>query len=271
MNLSDYRFVLDRMLAENYPMPLYVTYHKKEATASGTSTPSYHPTDYPVTSQENVWLSHLKLACNNEMRPMVREIWMKKVADAASRYGIMKDIESVTAYVEKLRTKVAGIETQSDYEKAKDWLFKNAEFLDTDTAAAVSEHLQQVAKKLGHVLSMTEQYRLDELSGRDPMTPEIMKQVDARLHKLATGSVYTSNQFLCLPVEAVQEYLPDLMKTASLGMNVMPPQRFGKIAETLGVPEAEVLDTLMGIHGEQPIHSDYGCPLEINDEVLAKL
>lgn len=117
MNVSDYRFVLDRMFAENYPIPPYVTC-KKEAGAEDLSDLSDHPNEYPVTSQENVWLSHLKLACNSTLRPVIRDVQMRKIASAAERYGISQDLKNVSDYVEGLRTKVAGIETQSDYEKA---------------------------------------------------------------------------------------------------------------------------------------------------------
>jgi hypothetical protein len=257
------------MLIEGFEIPSYVTYCRKEAGLS--SQADYNPTDYPIIGQENVWLSRLKLACAEDMRPLTREIWVKKIATVAERYGITHDLDAAVAYVERLRTKEAGIETLSDYAKARDWLFKNAEHIDPDTAATLSGHLQSVSVKIGYIPLLTEKYRLDELSGHDPDTPEVLEFVESHIHKLASGSVYTAEQFRCLPVSAVEEYLPDLLKTASLGMNVMEPHRFGKVAETLCESDADVLDTLMQIHGETPIHSEYGAPVEINDEILAVL
>jgi hypothetical protein len=271
VNITHFPFVLDRMVAEGYPIPSYVSYGKKEAGLSKSSVPSWHPTDYPINSQENVWLSQLKLACDIDLRPLTRQIALKKVADAAERYGITRDLEQVASYVEGLRTKTAGMDTLSDYEKARDWLFDNAEYLDGETAAALSDHLQSAAIKLGHLPSLTEQYRLAELGGRDPIMPEILAFAESHLHKLASGSVYTTGQFRCLPVDAVRDILPDLLKTASLGMAVIEPQRFGKVAETLCESDADALDSLMRIYGEEPVHSEYGLPVEISDRVLAKL
>jgi hypothetical protein len=271
MRISNDKFVLDRMLAEGHPIPSYIGYGQKEAAFRSSVAPSYHADDFDLTSQENVWLSHLKLACAEAMRPLTREIWQKKIAAAAERYGMTKDLDRVTEYVQQLREKNAGIETQADYEKARDWLFKNAEDIDRDTAANLSEHLQQAAIKIGHIPSLTEQYQLDEIAGRDPMTPEVQQYVEDHIHKLASGSVYTSGQFRCLSVDEVQEYLPELMKTASLGLGILSPQRFGKVAETLNPSQADMLDTLMSLHGERPIHGDYGVPVDICDEVLAWL
>jgi len=271
MTVSNYKFFLDRMIAEGFPIPSYVTYGRKEAGLSESSHPSYHPDDYPTNCRENVWLSRMKLACDTDMRPLTRRIILKKVADAAERYGITRDLEHAATYVERLRTKVAGIATLSDYEKARDWLFDNAESLDEETTAALSDHLKSAAVKLGHIPSLTEQYRLDKSAGDDPDTPEILAFVESHLHKLASGSVYTTDQFRCLPVREVREYLPDLLKTASLGLNVIEPHRFGKVAETLCESDADVLDALMRLHGEVPVHCEYGVPVEINDQVLANL
>ena len=271
VNITHFSFVLDRMVAEGFSIPEYVTYGSKTAGLSESSAPSFHPKDYPMNSRENVWLSHLKLACDADLRPLTRQILLKKVADAAERYGITRDLKQAAGYVEGLHSKVAGMETVSDYEKARDWFFDNAESLDGETATVLSDHLKSAAVKLGHVPSLTEQYRLDALGGRDPHTPEILAAAESHLHKLASGSVYTTGQFRCLPVDAVRDILPDLLKTASLGMEVMEPQRFGKVAETLCESDADVLDTLMRMHGEKPVHCEYGLPVEISDRVLANL
>jgi len=270
--MSDYRFVLDKMLAEGQSVPSYVSYGKKEAGSKNTALPCYDPSDYPITSQENVWLSHLKLASQKEeLHPLLYDSLTSKVAAAAERYGMAEDLNRVSDYVTRLRTKKAGIETQADYEKAKNWLFKNAEYLDQETATLLVDQLNNASVKLGCIPSWEEQYHLDEIAGRDPVTPEVQRYVDDNIHKLASGSVYTSDQFRCLSVAEVNEYLPDLMKTASLGFHTLIPERFGKIAESLNESQADLLDAMMQARGQQPIHSDYGCPIEINDAVLAAL
>jgi hypothetical protein len=131
--------------------------------------------------------------------------------------------------------------------------------------------LNQQSSERFRIPSLTEQYQLDEIAGRDPMTPEVQQYVEDHIHKLASGSVYTSEQFRRLPVDEVQQYLPELMKTASLGLGILSPQRFGKLAETLSPSQADMLDTLMNHHGERPIHCDYGTPVEVSDEILAGL
>lgn len=257
MNLH---FVLDNMQASGHPIPGYVHYRKKAASDSGKR----------LDGREELWLEAVKLACTS-MRPLEKEIRFHKIAAVADRYGIRNDIDAAVAYIDQLENRREGIRTASDFRKAADWLERHADTLAPEVRASVANHLLEQAVKVGHVTSLTERFRWNEWSGRDPYTDDVRTLAEKNLHKLATGSVYRTDQFDVLSVEELQELLPDLLKTASLGMNVFQADRIGKTASTLPEHEARILENLLESHGQSPVHSDFGSPVEISDEILATL
>lgn len=255
------------MRASGHPFPEYIRFDLKEADSNA---PSYDPEELRVDSRANVWLSAVKLACL-PLRPLERSLVERKITDAAIRYGIPDDVNHAVSTVKELNAKVAGIETTTDYVKARDWFFANAPALDDELREKLADYLGERAEKVGHLPSLVERYRLDELSGRDPLTETVRQFAERNLHKLATGAVYRTDQFAVLPVDRVEECLPDLLRTASLGMNVIAPERIGKVASHLAEPEALVLESLLASYGQEPVHHDRNNPVEINDEILAAL
>jgi len=270
--MSEFSFLLDQLRATGFRFPEYITFATKTADQkeTGEIAPSYHPTDLETGSRENVWLSSVKLAAM-PLRPLQREFLHKKIADAAFRYGIESDLEKVSEAIQNFRQKTAGIETVTDYEIARDWFFKNAGYMEGELRTRLADHLLEQAKKLGHVPSLLEKVQINEAAGRDPVTDEVRQFAEQNLHKLANGSVYRTDQFGCLTPETVREYLPHLLREASLGMNVIEPHRFGKVASLLPEHEATVLDALLGAQGEFPVHREKNLPVEIGDDVLAAL
>jgi hypothetical protein len=135
----------------------------------------------------------------------------------------------------------------------------------------LADHLLDQAEKLGYIPSLLEKVQINEAAGRDRDTEEVYQLAEQNLHKLANGSLWRTDQFDCLSPETVQEYLPHLLRQASLGMNVIEPHRFGKVASLLPEHEAAVLDALLNAQGEYPVHREQNLPVEINDTVLATL
>ena len=269
--MSDFYFILDQMRASGFPFPEYIRFDPKTAeNESSEETPSYHSTELKLVGRANVWLSAVKLACL-ALQPLKKKLLTKKVADAAFRYGIENDVEQALTTVRNLQTKTAGIATLSDYGRGKDWLFENADQLDQDIRIRLADHLLDQAVKLGHVPSLLEKYRLDEIAGRDPETGDVHRFAKKNLHKLANGSVFRTDQFGVLPITEIEEYLPRLLKTASLEMNVVEPHRLGKIAATLPEHEADVLESLMLRYNQDPVFCDRDNPIEISDTDLAEL
>jgi len=85
--------------------------------------------------------------------------------------------------------------------------------------------LFEKAAELGYVPSLSEKCLLLQIAERNPITQEVQKLAEASVHKLATGTHYATDQFKVLPFAEVKEVLPDLAKTASLGMFVLHPIR----------------------------------------------
>ena len=258
MNLP---FVLDSMQRTGHPIPVYVHYRMKAATASESGFSD---------EREKVWLDAVKLACT-PMRPLEKEIRLQKIAAVADRYGIRKEIDSAIAYVDRLENRREGIRTAVDFRKAADWFRRYADTLDPAVRASIANHLLDQCVKIGHVPSLTEQFQWNEWAGHDPYSDEQRSFAKRNLHKLASGSVYRTDQFSCLGTDEVREVLPDLLRTASLGMNVIEPNRLGKTASALPEHEARILEILLESHCQSPVHSDYGAPVEINDRILATL
>ena len=270
--MGEFSFLLDQLRATAFRFPEYISFAMKTADRkeTGDVEPSYDPDDLDTGSRENVWLSAVKLAAM-PLRPLQRELLGKKIADAAFRYGIEADLEKVVAAIQNLRRKTAGIETVTDYEIARDWLLKNAEYLPGEVRTRLADHLLEQAVKLGHIPSLLEKVQINEAAGRDPVTDEVRLLAERNLHKLANGSFWRTDQFKCLSPETVREYLPHLLHEASLGMNVMEPHRLGKTASLLSEHEASVLDALLNAQGQFPVHREINLPVEIDDAVLAAL
>jgi hypothetical protein len=263
MNLD---YVLDTMTTTGYPIPEYVHYRTKDGAVSRASDTD----DDILDSREKVWLAAVKLACT-PMPPFQHDLLFKKIAVAASRYGIHSETDEAVRYVERLGTRIDGIRTITDFEKAATWLRKYAAILEDDVRVELANHLLDKTTKLGHVLSMAERFELNEWAGRDPYTPEVRELAERHLHKLASGNIYRTDQFTALSLTELQEVLPDLAKTASLGMDMIEPRRLGKCATALPEHQAAILDILLTTHGQEPAHSDAGAPIEINDAILAAL
>lgn len=255
------------MAATGYRFPDYVHYKRKSAALDETE-PDF---DLSVLdSREKVWLSAIKLACT-PMRPLERNLFEQKTASAAVRYGIEPDIRQAVEFVGRLEKRKDRIRDRDDFQKAAAWLDRYAGQLAPDVRAALASHLLEETVKVGHVPSLSEKFQWDQWAGRDPYTEEIREFAQRNLHKLATGNVYTSDQFSCLSVEEIRDCLPDLLKTASLGMDVIEPSRFGKTAGTLPEHEARILDELLASHGQTPVHSEFGAPIVIDDTILSSL
>lgn len=255
------------MNATGYPIPEYVHYKRKEATAADRSG---SPEEPDRDGREAIWLDAVELACT-PMRPLERDILRRKNATLADRYGIRGEIDNAIAYVEGLGRRGDGIRTVSDFRKAAAWLEKYADILDADVRTRLVDHLQEQSVKLGHLPTLTEKFQWDRWAGRDPLTGEVREFAENNLHKLATGSVFRTDQFAVLSTDEMRECLPDMLKAASLGMDVIQPDRIGKTASALPERDARILEALLESHGQSPVHSDYGAPVEINDAVLAAL
>lgn len=263
MNLA---YVLDCMTATGYPVPGYVHYRKNAAASAGVPD-----TDESVLdSREKVWLAAVKLACT-PMRKLRRNILFHKIAAAASRYGVRRDTEDAVAWVDRLGNRTDGIRTPGDFQKAADWLRRYADRLDPDVRVKLAEHLLDGTAGIGHVLSLSERFELDEWAGRDPCSPELRDLAERNLHKLASGNVYRTDQFAAIPLADLRDSLPDLAKIASLGMNVADPMRLAQGASALTEKEATIVDALFDLHGQRPVHSEIGAPVVIDDAILASL
>lgn len=261
----DLHFVLDSMQRTGYPIPEYVNYKRKIAADSVGGF-----RDGVLDSRENVWLSAITLACT-PLRPLEKEIRTRKIAAAAQRYGIRPEIDEAVAFAGRLENRRDGIQTRADFRKAADWLHRYADSLAPEVRASLATHLLEQSVKVGYLPSLAEKYDWDEWAGRDPHTDQLRELAEMNLHKLATGNVYRTDQFVPLNADEMRECLPDLLKTASLGMDVIQPQRVGKFAAMLPEREAEILERLLESHGQFPVHSDFGAPVEIDDRVLATL
>jgi hypothetical protein len=269
--MSDFRFILDKMSAAGFTMPQYVGYDKKTASAEGREPASYENKSFPIDSQENVWLSAVKLACDKIMPVWERDIYSKRVYDAAEHYGITADLEKAAEFIVKSETEPHVIRTEDDWRKAQSWLIKNAEYLDPRITIKLANYLLDTTEGVGYIPSLIEQFDLREMAGRNPMTPELQKFAEQNLHRLANGTYYRTDQFALLDYDEVNEIMPDLMKTASLGMTVLQPDAFAKAASEADEAHADLLEHLLGQHGQHPIHSERGLPVEINDRILAEL
>ena len=257
------KFVLDTMEESGFPIPEYVS--EKQADVSVTEY-----SNISIDSRANVWLSAVKLACG-EFLPTVRASYCKEVMEAAQRYGIDGQVKDATAFVERMDIDPQQICTETDWRRTKDWLKKNAQYMDEGLREGIVDHLFEKAAELGYIPMLSEKCDLLQIAGRDPITPEIQKLAEESSHKLASGTHYTTDQFEALPFAEVEELLPDLMKKASLGMGVLQPRLFAKVAETADRNTAMVLDALLRKHGQAPVLDEKELPLEINEAVLARL
>jgi hypothetical protein len=269
--MSDFRFILDKMSVAGFAMPSYVGYDKKTASAEGREPASYENRSFPIDSQENVWLSAVKLACDKTMPAWERDIYSKRVYDAAEHYGIRADLDKAAEFIVKSETEPHTVRTENDWQKAQSWLIKNAGYLDPRITIKLANYLLDTAGRVGRVLSLLDQFDLREMAGRNPMTPELQKFAEQNLHRLANGTYYRTDQFASLTYDEVNEIMPDLVKTASLGMPVLQPDAFAKAASEADEAHANILEHLLTQHGQYPVHSERGLPVEINDRILAEL
>jgi len=229
-----------------------------------------HPSGISINSQENVWLSAIKLACS-DLLPAVRASYQKQVSDAAKRYGILEDIKAAAAFIEEMDSKPRQIQTEYDWKQAKDWLQKNADYLDISLREGIVDHLFEKAAAMNYVPSLSERCALLQLAQRDPFIPEVQKLAEESIHKLASGKNYTTEQFSALPYEEVQRLLPDLVKRASFEMPKIHPRLFAKVAEEADMNTAIVLDALFQKHGQTPLYDESVLPVEVSDAILARL
>ena len=274
----DLHYVLDRMQATGFPVPAYVT--AKEAAAAPVS---YEATEFPLDNQGDVWLTSVKMACSDplfdfENKPtldshqVVRQVWYEKIASAADRYGIKKDVlEAVQFIGDRIRKSATGVRTHDDLRKVANWLQQNKGALDLDIRSKLVDGLFEKAAELDYNPSMAEQAAWCSFADRPFESEELRKYAEDHLHKLASGSVYRSDQFAALDVDEVGECLPDLLKVASFGHRVIEPTLFGRAAEKLSERDAVLLDVLMQKHGAYAVHTSYGAPIEISDKILASL
>lgn len=257
------------MDATGYPIPEYVNYKTKLAAAAEDSVPS-ESDEFVLDSREKVWLAAVKLACLS-LRPLQKELLQRKIADAADRYGIRDDIDEASDFVRRSSERSEGIRTLEDFQKAASWLERYAEHLPLDVRASLAGYLLQQSVKLGYVPSLSQEFQWNQWSGHDPYTEPLRRYAQENLHKLATGNVYRTDQFANLSLDELQECLPELLKTASLGMNAIQPDRLAKTAAGMSFRQAEVLDAILYSHGQTPVHRTCGLPLAIDDATLAAL
>ena len=133
------------------------------------------------------------------------------------------------------------------------------------------DHLETKEAEFGYTPSLPEIYERREHRGLDPITEEMEKFADAHLYALASGKVYSVSQFEALPKEELQNYLPDLVKTASLGTGIIIPSLLGESAARMAEHDAIVIDALMKKHAQAPLNDRRRAAIEINDAVLAAI
>ena len=133
------------------------------------------------------------------------------------------------------------------------------------------DHLFEKAAEMNYISSLSERCDLLQIAQRDPLIPEVQKLAEESIHKLASGTHYTTEQFAALPFEEVQELLPDLVKRASFEMPRIHPKLLASTAETADVNTAVVLDALLQKHGQMPLYDASSLPVEISDAILANL
>jgi hypothetical protein len=264
--MAGFEYILDRMRSKGFQMPGYVG----QKTADTQSGASYHSSELKFDSQENVWLSAVKIACLS-CSGFERGIYTQRLYDAADRYRIRGDIEKAAAFIRGTENEKQDILTESDWHKAALWLHKNASFMQESDRRAAADCLMMKSAEIGYVPSLAEKYTLDKLAGRNPVSDDIRRLADDNLHKLASGSVYRTDQFESLPYKEVHDFLPDLMRQASFGLPVLQPSLFARAAVQADEVQADVLDKLMRKHGQVPVHSARHLPVEINDQILAAL
>jgi hypothetical protein len=229
-----------------------------------------NPSGISINSQENVWLSAIKLACDDFL-PAVRASYQKQVTDAASRYGILGDIKAASAFIDGMEKDPQQIRTEFDWKQTKEWLVKNADYLELSIREGMVDHLFEKAAEMNYVPSLSERCDLLQVAEREPLTSEVQKLAEQNIHKLASGTHYTTDHFAALPFAEVQDLLPDLVKKASFEMPVIHPRLFAKTAATADANTAVVLDALLRKHGQVPLHNDSNLPVEINDAILSRL
>ena len=256
------QFILDTMQESGFVIPAYV--RAKQASVTDDSN------DIRIDGQGSVWLSAVKLACG-EYLPAVKAAYQKRVTDAATRYGILDHIKEASAFIERMDIDPQQIRTEHDWKRTKGWLEKNAEFMDEGLREGIVDHLFQKASELGYTPLLSEKCVLLQIAGRDPFTEDVRQMAEEGIHKLASGKYYTTDQFESLPFEEVEALLPELVKQASLGIPMLHATLFAKVAENADENSAIVLDALLQKYGQMPIMDAQDFPLEINDEMLAKL
>jgi hypothetical protein len=260
--------ILDKLTATGFPLPKYLTYGQKTA-GNPAVLPSYDGNEFELTSKENVYLCAIKAACMEDR--FKHDLFIHRAKLAADRYGNRADVDRVLEKIAAMEDEPAHIRTEEDWQKAYDFLFKNAELLDNDIVQGLADLLLKKTAEVRHIPMMEETYSLRKLAGLPLDTPELQAYADKFFHKLANGSFYYSHQFSRLPVDEVRIHLPDLLKSASFEMNVINPNLFGRAAEKLEPLEADILSILMEKVGELPVREERDLPVEINDEVLAQL
>jgi len=203
-------YVLDAMREFGFPIPNYVGTKQ----AGGEEVVADNPSGIRMNSQENVWRSAIKLACSDFL-PAVHASYQKQVTDAARRYGILEDIKSASAFMDTMESAPRQIRTEYDWKQTKDWLQNNADHLEISLREGMVDHLFAKAAEMNYIPSLSERCDLLQIAQRDPLIPEVQKLAEESIHKLASGTHYTTGQFAALPFEEVQELLPDLVKRAS--------------------------------------------------------
>jgi len=256
---------LDTLEASGFTIPEYV--RAKQADGEEITDNS---NDIRIDSQANVWLSAVKLACS-DLPAARRERELQYVYDAAQRYRILDEVKAASAFIEKMDVDPQQIRTEGDWQRTRDWLHKNAQYLDLPIREGIVDHLFEKAAELRYTLSLSEDCLLRQIAERDPVTPELQKLAEANIHKLATGKHYTTDQFEALPFEEVREFLPDLVKQASFEIPALQPNLFADAAKRASIDEAMVLDMLLQKHGQLPICDDSNLPVAISDAILAAL
>jgi hypothetical protein len=271
--MPELRYVLDKMSESNFSMPTYVSYDKKTADAgnAGDIPVSYENNEFPTDSQENIWLSALKVAGSDTMNESVKKFYNDRIYAAADRYGIRPDLEKAAAFVQNLRDTPEPLRTESDWRKARNWLQKFASVLETPLRIALANTLLTKAAEVGYIPAWSEIYELRKLAGMNPATPEMQKYAEEQIHAMPSGNIYTTEQFAAIPYEEAAESVSDLTKSASLGMPVLHAASFAKAASKASREEAEIVELLLTKHGQKPLIRARDYPLEINDEMLAAL
>lgn len=256
------------MQESGFEIPAYVrTKQASGELADGRDNPN----GICIDSQADVWLSSLKLACG-DFRPIIQEIHAKKIADAAKRYAITDDLKSAAAFMDRMDIDPQQISTEGDWHRTKDWLYKNAEYMDLNIREGIVDHLFEKAAELEYIPALSEKCLLFQIAERDPYAmPEMRKVAEGYVHKLATGTYYTTDQFAKLPIEQVKEYLPNLVKQSSFEAPILQPDLFAKAAASADWNSAKVLDALLHNCGQSPVGREADPPIEINDAMLAAL